>query len=89
MTSNVRVLVPVLATPFPNQIPTNAPGKEVEDWPITWIPPTHKGDQDGVPGYSLDPELTVSTIWSVNQGIEVYAILISLYFLLSLYRSIK
>lgn len=43
----------VLALLFPIQLPTQVPGKEVEDGPTLWAPTAHVGDQGQSPGLSL------------------------------------
>lgn len=40
---------------LPVQLPTNMPGRAVEDSSTTWAPASHRGDTDGVPGSRLKP----------------------------------
>lgn len=52
--SCMRVETPVLAAPFPIQLPANMQGKTEEDGLSTWSPCHPRGrDQDRVPGFNL------------------------------------
>lgn len=54
--SHSRRLVGVHAAPPSIQLPTNGPGKIVDDGPCTWAHATHAGDQHGIltSGFGLD-----------------------------------
>lgn len=47
------VLVQVLVAQFPIQRPANARGKTAEAGSCTWVPVTHAGDPDDIPGFDL------------------------------------
>lgn len=50
LTSHVAVSIQILAYPLLIQHPSNVTGKEVDDGLDTWVPVTHIGDRNGVPG---------------------------------------
>lgn len=70
--SHIWVLLHVLATSFPVQLPANMPGKGAEAHPSAWTPATHVGDLDALLDCwsSPDPALAIVVIWEPNQQMD-------------------
>lgn len=65
----------VLVALFPVLFPADAPGHNAEDSSGTWVPVTHVGDKDDVPGSDSGlgqphPAPAVAATWGVNKQME-------------------